>query len=67
MLADLPEEISCEQENVREIILMCGSFLTIREDSVYFIHQSAKDYFSIGKGSKVFLEGQAEEHGKIAY
>jgi hypothetical protein len=23
---------------------MCGSFLTVRDNQVYFIHQSAKDY-----------------------
>ncbi|KAF2022522.1 hypothetical protein EK21DRAFT_83177, partial [Setomelanomma holmii] len=27
-------------EDLREIINLCGSFLTLREDSVYFVHQS---------------------------
>jgi hypothetical protein len=31
-------------DSVREIISLCGSFLTIREDTVYFVHQSAKDF-----------------------
>jgi WD40 repeat protein len=32
--------------HVTELVNVCGSFLTIREDVVYFIHQSAKDYLS---------------------
>ncbi|KAI1676385.1 WD40 repeat [Pyrenophora tritici-repentis] len=31
-------------ESVREVIGFCGSFLTLREDTVYFVHQSAKDF-----------------------
>ena len=39
---------------VREIISLCGSFLTLRDDTVYFVHQSAKD-FLLGKAfNKVF-------------
>jgi hypothetical protein len=30
--------------SVQEIISLCGSFLTLREDTVYFVHQSAKDF-----------------------
>ncbi|KAF5500023.1 Vegetative incompatibility protein HET-E-1 [Colletotrichum aenigma] len=29
---------------VKELVSYCGSFLTIREDIVYFVHQSAKDF-----------------------
>ena len=65
-LADLPEEISCEQENLREIILMCGSFLTIREDTIYFIHQSAKDYLSSNPVDHlIFPSGRTEVHREI--
>jgi hypothetical protein len=31
-------------DSMREIVSNCGSFLTIREDTVYFVHQSAKDF-----------------------
>ncbi|CAJ2507908.1 Uu.00g090940.m01.CDS01 [Anthostomella pinea] len=30
--------------SLKEIISLCGLFLTIREDIVYFVHQSAKDF-----------------------
>jgi hypothetical protein len=33
-------------ETVRKIVVMCGSFLTIRDEQVYLIHQSAKDFLS---------------------
>lgn len=34
-LIEQPEDIS---NNIQEIINLCGSFLTVREDTVYFIH-----------------------------
>jgi NACHT domain len=65
-LADLPEEVSCSQENVREIIYMCGSFLTIREDTIYFIHQSAKDYLSGNPVEHlIFPSGRTAVHRRI--
>lgn len=33
-LADLVHDL----ESVREIIGLCGSFLTLRDDTVYFVH-----------------------------
>jgi hypothetical protein len=33
-------------EIVRKLVSMCGSFLTIRNEQVYLVHQSAKDYLS---------------------
>jgi hypothetical protein len=54
-------------QSLNELVDLCGSFLTVREETVYFIHQSAKDYFSTGKGAKIFPSGQAEEHCKIAF
>lgn len=40
-LADLPQNVP-----VDTIALMCRSLLTIRYDTVFFVHQSAKDYLS---------------------
>ncbi|KAL4744307.1 hypothetical protein BDW72DRAFT_188824 [Aspergillus terricola var. indicus] len=31
-------------DDLRDIVGMCGSFLTVRDDYVYLIHQSVKDY-----------------------
>lgn len=37
--------------SVQEIVELCGSFLTVRDSTVYFVHQSAKD-FIIAKAKK---------------
>ncbi|KAF6783594.1 heterokaryon incompatibility protein [Colletotrichum sojae] len=33
-----------DPESLQDIISLCGSFLTIREDKIYFVHQSAKEF-----------------------
>ena len=45
-LCGLLSQVSILARNVRTIVAMCGSFLTVKDDQVYFIHQSAKDYLS---------------------
>lgn len=46
-----------DQEDVRTVAQLCGSFLTVKDDTIYFIHQSAKDFvlqqsFQAGLNSK---------------
>jgi hypothetical protein len=43
-ISGLPRQISNNVDNITKIIGKCSSFLTIREEYVYFVHQSAKDY-----------------------
>jgi len=64
-VAGLPEDLSDDLQSMNDSVDLCGSFLTVREGTVYFVHQSAKDYFSTGKGSTIFPSGQAEEHRRI--
>ena len=52
-------------ESVREIINLCGSFLTLRDDTVYFVHQSAKDFLVTNASDKVFLDGKEHVHQDI--
>jgi hypothetical protein len=52
-LADFTDD----QESVREIISLCRSFLTLRDNTVYFVHQSAKDFLVMKASSDVFLDG----------
>jgi hypothetical protein len=59
-LADFVDDL----ESVRKIVSFCGSFLTLREDTVYFVHQSAKD-FLFAKGLKVFPHGTEDAHRMI--
>jgi hypothetical protein len=65
VLARLPAELHGNCEIIEDLISRCGSFLTIRQDTVYLVHQSAKDYFTTGKGNRIFLAGQLVEHAKI--
>ena len=48
-----------------EIIGRCGSFLTIREGTVYFVHQSAKDYLVEHASAEIFPDGRIEEQQRI--
>ncbi len=62
-LADLPKDISFEKEDLKKIIFACGSFLTIQGDSIYFIHQTAKEYLS--GNPLIFSKGEKEVHHTI--
>lgn len=42
-------------EIYRRIIAACGSFLTVRDEQVYLVHQSAKDYLSDKMQNRVLL------------
>ncbi|KAF1971137.1 hypothetical protein BU23DRAFT_590766 [Bimuria novae-zelandiae CBS 107.79] len=52
-------------QSVQEIIGLCGSFLTLREDIVYFVHQSAKDFLFAQASDRIFLNGAEQVHWEI--
>ncbi|KAF1938750.1 HET-domain-containing protein [Clathrospora elynae] len=54
-----------DMESVREIISLCGSFLTLRDDTVYFVHQSAKDFLLAKALDEVFPGGTEDVHQAI--
>jgi hypothetical protein len=64
-LAGLPERFSLNLELMAKMVGLCGSFLTIREEFVYFVHQSAKDYLSTDAELDIFPHRCAERHGII--
>lgn len=65
-LVELPPKVSSNHKALAEIIGLCGSFLTLRDLTVSFVHQSAKDFLS-GKGSKtVFPSGKEAEHQSVS-
>lgn len=45
--------------DIQDIVKDCGSFLSIRDNTVYFIHQSVKDYM-IGSAVKVIFPSGIE-------
>jgi len=46
VLSNLPTQVQNVNQFTASIVKMCGSFLTIRDDNVYIIYQSAKDFLS---------------------
>ncbi|KAF3031302.1 hypothetical protein E8E12_000029, partial [Didymella heteroderae] len=63
-LAEPLKDIANEAE-VREIVGLCGSFLTLREDTIYFVHQSAKDFLFASAYKEVFPQGAEATHHVI--
>ena len=61
-LVEILEDMSDDLESLREIIGFCGSFLTIREGTIYFVHQSAKDYLFTKAFDEIFPSGKGEAH-----
>jgi hypothetical protein len=64
-LVEMLKDISSNLESLGEIIGLCGSFLTIREGTIYFVHQSAKDYLVKHASAKIFPNERTEEQQRI--
>ena len=50
---------------VQKAMEFCGSFLTVLDDYVYFVHQSVKDYLSGKASSAIFPSGTHQAHYDI--
>jgi hypothetical protein len=64
-LVGLVEQLEDVVNDVREIIDLCGSFLTVREHTVYFVHQSAKDFLFAKAADEIFPHGVEDTHRTI--
>ncbi|KAF5136431.1 Vegetative incompatibility protein HET-E-1 [Metarhizium anisopliae] len=58
-LSDMPHDITATA------IGLCGSFLAAREETVYLIHQSAKDYLDVNFEDRLQPSGTAQGHADI--
>ncbi|PNP48902.1 hypothetical protein TGAMA5MH_00060 [Trichoderma gamsii] len=64
-VAELGILIKCpDAELIHKAIGFCGSFLAVRDNQVYIIHQSAKDYLS-GDAASTLLPSPIIIHGVI--
>ncbi|CAI6225623.1 unnamed protein product [Periconia digitata] len=61
-LAERLEDVAYDYEAIQEIIGYCGSFLTLRENTIYFVHQSAKDFLLAKASHKIFPSGREKAH-----
>jgi hypothetical protein len=66
VVAGLSEQGFTRDKDIFDLVRSCGSFVNIRDDTCYFVHQSAKDFFldsEAGKG--VFEDSLSTEHEQI--
>jgi hypothetical protein len=56
------EYLANDPESVRMIVSLCGSFLTLQDNTVYFVHQSAKDFLFTKVLDRVFPYGTEAVH-----
>jgi hypothetical protein len=61
-LVDELYDMSKDLELVEEIISLCGSLLTIQNRTIYFVHQSAKDFLLKEVSHGIFPSGIREVH-----
>ncbi|KAF7514864.1 hypothetical protein G7054_g14934 [Neopestalotiopsis clavispora] len=54
------------QEEVIDVISACGSFLTLRDMIVFFVHQSAKDFLLEKATNEIICSGVEHQHLKIS-
>ncbi|KAJ9413287.1 transcriptional activator of glycolytic enzymes-domain-containing protein [Fusarium oxysporum] len=54
-----------DQDELKEIIGSCGSFLTLRKGVIYFVHQSAKEYLLDKASNQIVPSGTTDQHHTI--
>ncbi|KAH6880343.1 quinon protein alcohol dehydrogenase-like superfamily [Thelonectria olida] len=59
------EEYRDDVNTLNEIIGSCGSFLTLREGVMYFVHQSAKDFLLSRTSNEIMPSGIPNQHRAI--
>ncbi|KAI9731430.1 MAG: hypothetical protein M1818_007820 [Claussenomyces sp. TS43310] len=65
-LVEIPNHLS-DDESLAETIALCGSFLTLQERTVSFVHQSAKDFLIRQATADIFLSGLKDTHHEILF
>ncbi|KAF5968932.1 hypothetical protein FBULB1_10498 [Fusarium bulbicola] len=51
-----------EDDDLSEVVACCGSFLTLRGNSIYFLHQSAKDFLVNKALDQIAPSGLSYQH-----
>ncbi|KAL2137696.1 hypothetical protein VTI28DRAFT_8520 [Corynascus sepedonium] len=64
-LVDTPYHASGDDRALKEIVGLCGSFLTLRARTISFIHQSAKDFLLKQARDEIFPSGMEDVHHTI--
>lgn len=64
-LIELPIYLRDDSEILKDVIATCGSFLTLRDNMVVFVHQSAKEFLLEYATNEIFPSGKETEHERI--
>ena len=64
-LMHMPDGFADNPIWLEELVKQCGSFLTIRESTVYFVHQSAQEFILNNASDEIFPFGTTAAHYKI--
>jgi hypothetical protein len=64
-LVDTLDGVSGDYEALAEIVGLCGSFLTLRNRTISFIHQSAKDFLLREAHGEIFPSGIGDIHHTV--
>jgi hypothetical protein len=62
---DIPDGVSGEYKALPEIIGLCGSFLTLRKHTIFFVHQSAKEFLIEKAHDEIYPSGVESVHHTI--
>ena len=65
IVSGLSEQVSGGPQSIESIVRLCGSFLTIRKEYVFIVHQSAKDFLLKKASHIVFPSGIDSMHYTI--
>jgi NACHT domain len=65
-IAGLPEDLCDDLRSVGHLVDQCASFLTVRKNIVYFVHQSAKDYMTVCRGQEILTSRQDYGHDQVS-
>ncbi|KAH8430190.1 uncharacterized protein LDX57_007860 [Aspergillus melleus] len=65
VVSGLPNKIAGNVKDTEKIVKRSGSFLTVRDKTVYFVHQSAKDYLIEKGGQNIFSSGPTAAHRRM--
>jgi hypothetical protein len=64
-LVEMLEDMVDDLESLKDILSRCGSFLAVQEGTIYFVHQSAKDYLLTYTSDKIFPSGMGGAHYNV--
>ncbi|TVY40826.1 Vegetative incompatibility protein [Lachnellula occidentalis] len=64
-MVDIAEDVCNNDEALTDIIGLCGSLLTVRDNTIFFVHQSAKDFLLEAASDGIFLGGKEVVHRTI--